>query len=391
MEFTFPPEAEELRAELRTWLGENLSDDLRGGDIRAMFGGGARPSLTKARTWARKLYDGGWACIDWPKEHGGRDATAAQQIVFAEEMHRAGAPGHPGQLGITHIGPAIVTFGTEEQRTRFLPRMLAGDDIWCQGFSEPDAGSDLASLRTQASEDGDEFVVNGHKTWNSGGNVADWCELLVRTDPQTPRHGGISCLLVDMHSSGVEVRPIRMLSGEPGVNEIFFTDVRVPKSGFLGPLNEGWKVAHTTLAHERGIVASFHHGLRAQLRQLLAAAKTQPFGPDGRPAVEDAYLRQRLARTYVKAEILKLIADRQMAAQLGRGQPGPETALGRFVWQEVSQEIPELEADLLGPDATIGAPPRQRVAARTSTIAGGTREIHINNVAHRGLGLPRSY
>jgi len=391
MEFTYPPEAEELRAELRTWLEENLTEELRVHGRQGYMGGGGGRDLVLARAWAGKLAEGGWAVIDWPREHGGRDATAAQQIVFSEEMQRAGAPGHPGQLGITHIGPAIAVFGTEDQRSRFLPPMLSGEHIWCQGFSEPDAGSDLASLRTRAEIDGDEFVINGHKTWNSGGNIADWCELLVRTDPATPRHGGISCMLVDMHSVGVEVRPIRMLSGQPGVNEIFFTDVRIPIDGLLGPLNEGWRVAHTTLAHERGIVATFHHGLRAQIHELLGVAAKTPFGPDGAAALEDGYMRQRLARLYVKAEMLKLIADRQMVAQLVGGQPGPETALGRFVWQEVSQEIPELEAELLGPDAMVGEPPRQRVSARTATIAGGTREIHTNNLAYRGLGLPRSY
>jgi len=392
IEFTYPPEAEELRAELRAWLDENLTDEFRDENPMAMMiseAGG--PEIARARAWGRKLYEGGWAAIEWPVEHGGRGATAAQQIVYAEEIQRAGAPRHPGALGITHIGPAVVMFGSEEQRERILPRMLGGDDIWCQGFSEPDAGSDLASMRTRVEEDGDEFVINGHKTWNSGGQVADWCELLARTDPDTPRHGGISCLLVDMHSPGVEVRPIRMLTGDPGVSDIFFTDVRVPKSALLGALNDGWRVAHTTLAHERGIVANFHHDLRARILQLIEAAKTTPFGPDGAPASEDRYIRQRLARSYVRAEILKLTADRQLAGQLAGAQPGPETAVGRFLWQEVSQEIPELQAELLGPDALVGDPPKMRVASRANTIAGGTREIHMNNLAYRGLGLPRSY
>jgi alkylation response protein AidB-like acyl-CoA dehydrogenase len=392
VEFTFPPEAEALRAELRAWLDENFTEEFRGGNPMAMMMGEQNEhDVARARAWGRKLYEGGWAVIEWPVEHGGRGATAAQQIVFAEEMQRAGAPMHPGQLGITHIGPAVVTFGSEEQRERILPRMLGADDIWCQGFSEPDAGSDLASMRTRAEEDGDEFVINGHKTWNSGGHLADWCELLVRTDPSTPRHGGISCLVVDMHSPGVEVRPIQMLSGHAGVCDIFFTDVRVPKSALLGPLNEGWRVAHTTLAHERGTVANLHHDLRARIDQLLEAAKTIPFGPDGAPASEDRYMRQRLARSYVRAEILKLTADRQLAGQLAGAEPGPETAVGRFVWQEVSQEIPELEAELLGPDALIGDQAKMRVGARANTIAGGTREIHMNNLAYRGLGLPKSY
>jgi alkylation response protein AidB-like acyl-CoA dehydrogenase len=391
MEFVYPPEAEEFRAELRAWLERSLSDEFRMSRPMVMGGGAGSQDLTRARAWGRRLYEGGWACIAWPEEFGGRGATAIQQIVFSDEMGRAGAPGHPGQLGITHIGPALIMFGTDEQKARFLPRMLAADDIWCQGFSEPSAGSDLASLRTSAVDDGDEFVINGQKTWNSGGNHADWCELLVRTDPGTPRHGGISCLLVDMHAPGVEVRPIRMLSGEFGVNEVFFADVRVPKSALLGSVNEGWKAAHATLAHERGVVANFHVGLRAQIAQLVETAGRTPFGPGDAMASQDPYMRQRLARLYVRAEILKLIADRQLADQLGRRELGPETALGRFVWQEVSQELPEVTAELLGPDAIGGPQARMRVSSRTSTIAGGTREIHMNNLAYRGLGLPRSY
>jgi alkylation response protein AidB-like acyl-CoA dehydrogenase len=391
VEFVYPPEAEEFRAELRAWLERNLTDEFRMSNPMGMGGGARSVDLTRARAWGGRLHEGGWACIAWPEEYGGRSASAVQQIVFSDEMARAGAPGHPGQLGITHIGPALIMFGTDEQKARFLPRMLSAQDIWCQGFSEPSAGSDLASLRTSAVDDGDEFVINGQKTWNSGGNHADWCELLVRTDPETPRHGGISCLLVDMHAPGVEARPIRMLSGEFGVNELFFTDVRVPKSALLGSVNEGWKAAHATLAHERGVVANFHVGLRAQIGELLEKAGRTPFGRAGGTASQDPYMRQRLARIYVRAEILKLIADRQLADQLGRRELGPETALGRFVWQEVSQELPEVAAELLGPDAIGGPEARMRVGSRTSTIAGGTREIHMNNLAYRGLGLPRSY
>jgi len=387
MEFTYPAEAEDFRTELRAWLDANLTPDL----IPPPGEQQGRSDSPQARAWARKLHEGGWACVAWPVEDGGRAATVVQQIVFAEEMQRANAPGHIGHLGVTHIGPAIRMFGTEEQKKRFLPPMLAGDEIWCQGFSEPAAGSDLASLQTRAVLDGDEFVINGQKTWNTGGHYADWCELLVRTDPETPRHGGISCMLLDMRTPGVEIKPIRMLTGQAGVNEVFFTDVRVPKTALLGPLHEGWRVAHTTLAHERGIVATMHHALRAQIQDLVAMARTTPFGPAGGPAMDDPYMRRRLSVLYTKAEILKLIADRQLAAQLGGKQPGAETALGRFVWQEVTQEIPELRAELLGPDAGAGAQARAQVGSRTNTIAGGTRQIHMNNVAYRGLGLPRSY
>jgi alkylation response protein AidB-like acyl-CoA dehydrogenase len=216
--------------------------------------------------------------VAWPSEYGGRDATVAQQMVYEEEMAAAEAPGHPNGLGIGEIGPAILVWGTDEQKSRFIPRMLSADELWCQGFSEPDAGSDLASLRLRAVRDGDEYVLDGQKIWNSGGDRADWCELLVRTDPEAPKHQGISCLLVDMHLPGIEVRPIRMLTGVTGFSELFFTGARVPVSALLGPENEGWKVAHTTLAHERGVVMNMHNGLRRQVMSLIERSHDIAFG-----------------------------------------------------------------------------------------------------------------
>ena len=275
MDFSYPPAAEAFRAEFRGWLDEHLTDRYRS----ASLGAGLDPrgdDLDRLHEWNRELADARYAAIAWPEEYGGRGAGVMEQVVFAEEMHRSGAPGTLNPLGLSNIAPAIITHGTEDQKRTLLPRMLRGDDIWCQGFSEPDSGSDLASLKTSAVRDGDVYVVNGQKTWNTLGGIANWCELLVRTDPAVPKHRGISCLLVDMSLPGVEVRPLVTITGDPEFNEIFFTDVRVPASCLLGPENEGWRVAMTTLAFERGGVANLHLAVRAKIGRLLDEAKATP-------------------------------------------------------------------------------------------------------------------
>src|SRR5262245_21776914 len=271
MDFDYPPEAEAFRAEFRAWLDAHLTDRYRGDGLGFSMEMGPE-RLGTLREWNRMLADARYAAIAWPEEYGGRAAGIMEQVVFAEEMHRARAPGTLNPLGLSNIAPAIIQHGTQQQKEELLPRMLRGDDIWCQGFSEPDAGSDLASLKTSAVLDGDHFLVNGQKTWNTLGHLANWCELLVRTDPEAPKHKGISCLLVDMTLPGVEVRPLVTITGEHEFNEIFFTDVHVPKDALLGPLHEGWRVAMTTLAYERGTVANLHLGLRAKIRQLLDIA-----------------------------------------------------------------------------------------------------------------------
>ena len=224
------------------------------------------------RRWNRALADAGWAAVAWPAEYGGRDASVAEQLAYHEVMAAADAPGPVNVIGVANIAPAILDAGTQEQKDRFLLPMLRGDEIWCQGMSEPDAGSDLASLRTAAVLDGDQFVINGQKTWNSLGHHADWCQLYVRTDPTAPKHAGISCLLVDMRTPGIEARPLRTMTGDSTFSELFFTDVRVPKTALLGPLNQGWKVAMTTLSYERAGVAEFHLSLSARFADLVEEA-----------------------------------------------------------------------------------------------------------------------
>jgi len=344
--------------------------------------------LEQLRAWNRTLADARYAAIAWPDEWGGRGASVMEQVVFAEEMHRAQAPGTVNVIGLSNIAPAIMEHGTDEQKRTLLPRMLRGDDIWCQGFSEPNAGSDLASLRASAVRDGDVWIVNGQKTWNTLGNIANWCELLVRTDPAAPKHKGITCLLVDMTLPGVDVRPLATITGEAEFNEIFFTDVRVPVTQTLGPVNEGWRVAMTTLAYERGTVAKLHLGLRAKVQRLLDLARTTPIG-DGRIASDDPVIRQQLARVYLEAELLKLISDRAISAELHGRPMGPEGSIAKLVWSETEQHLAEVASAVLGPAALEGPWARDRVYSRSTTIAGGTTQVNKNIIAQRVLGLPR--
>ncbi|MGZ8764253.1 MAG: acyl-CoA dehydrogenase family protein [Acidimicrobiia bacterium] len=386
MDFTYPPEAEAFRHEFRAWLDEELTDEFRG------EGGGFSMDmpperLEQLRRWNRRLADARYAAIAWPEQYGGRGAGTMEQVVFAEEMHRAGAPGTLNPLGLSNIAPAIIEHGTEDQKRTLLPRMLRGDDIWCQGFSEPDAGSDLASLKMTAviapdGRGGDDFVVNGQKTWNTLGHLANWCELLVRTDPDAPKHKGISCLLVDMTLAGIEVRPLITITGEKEFNEIFFTDVRVPRTALLGPLNEGWRVAMTTLAYERGTVANLHLGLRSKIARLFDEAKS-------RGADRDPVLRQKLARIYLEGELLKLVSERAISGAINGRELGPESSIAKLLWSEAEQHLGETAGEVLGSDANSGSWGRDRVYMRALTIAGGTTQVNKNILATRVLGLPR--
>jgi hypothetical protein len=387
VDFDYPQEAEELRRELRSWLEDHLTERLRD----ARWANATDPDhedVAILREWNAKLADAGYAAIAWPEEYGGRGAGVMEQVVLAEEMSRANAPGTLNPIGISNIAPAIMAHGTEEQKRRLLPRMLRGDDIWCQGFSEPDAGSDLASLRMTAVRDGDHYVVNGQKIWTTLGHLANWCELLVRTDPSVPRHRGISCLLVDMTLPGVDVRPLVTITGEREFNEIFFTDVRLPTSNLLGPENDGWRVAMTTLTHERGGVADLHLGTRKKIRRLLDLARSTT--RNGRPASEDPVLRQRLAAVYLEGELLKLLSERALSAAIHGRVMGPESSLSKLTWSETEQHVAEVAVEVLGPAADGGNWGRDLVHSRGLTIAGGTTQVNKNVIAQRILGLPRA-
>jgi alkylation response protein AidB-like acyl-CoA dehydrogenase len=369
-----------FRAELVSWLAEHLTVPVIEAGRAGMDVG---DNFEILRAWNQTLADAGWAAVAWPREFGGREAGIAEQLAWLEEMSAAEAPGAINVIGVSNIAPAIMAVGTEEQRARFLAPMLRGDEIWSQGMSEPDAGSDLASLRTSARLDGDTFVVNGQKTWNSLGRHADWCQLYVRTDADAPKHKGISCLLVDMTSPGVEVRPLRTMAGEMTFSELFFTDVEVHRDRLLGPLNEGWRVAMTTLSHERAGVARLHLSLSNRLDKLMADA-------EGRAALSDPVIRDRLMALYARIACMRWTTTRELQA-VGQGrQPSPTMgSIAKLMWSLTEQTLAELAVDLLGLEALSGPWAKNLASSRQSTIAGGTTEINRNILGEHGLGLPR--
>ncbi|MGH9090512.1 MAG: acyl-CoA dehydrogenase family protein [Acidimicrobiales bacterium] len=372
------PEA--FRKELAAWLAEHVTPEV------AEAGRGIaedEDAFEVLRGWNRVLADAGWAAVSWPARFGGRDAGVVEQLAWHEEMARAHAPGPVNVIGVSNIAPAIMAVGTEAQQERFLGPMLRGDEIWCQGMSEPDAGSDLASLRTAATLDGDAFVVRGQKTWNSLGRHADWCQLYVRTDPEAPKHKGISCLLVDMRSPGIEVRPLRTMVGDRTFSELFFDDVRVPRDALLGPLHGGWGVAMTTLSHERAGVARLHLSLSERFDELLADAADHP-------ALADPVVRDRLAGVYTRIACMRWTTMRELQSVATGHQPSPSMgSLTKLMWSRTDQQLAELAVDLLGPRALTDRWAKLLASSRQTSIAGGTTEINRNIVAEHGLGLPR--
>jgi alkylation response protein AidB-like acyl-CoA dehydrogenase len=375
--------AERFRAELRAWLAAELTPEI----AAAVEDRHGLESLPARRAWNATLFDAGYAAVSWPVEHGGRAAGILEQLAWYEEMDRADAPGPVNIIGVANIAPAIMSHGTPAQQERFLRPMLRGDDIWCQGMSEPDAGSDLASLRCAAVADGDRYVVNGSKTWNSLGDRADWCQLYVRTDPTAARHAGITCLLVDMDTPGIEARPIRTMSGDVGFAELFFDDVVVPADAVLGVVGGGWEVATRTLSSERAGVAGLYLGLRASYDRLVAAAG-EP-GPDGRRPLDHPVARDALARRYGEARILELLAKRMLGSMLRGGFPMAEGSVIKLAWAQSSQALAETALDVLGVGALDGPWAQGLCASRALTIAGGTTEVNKNIVGDRVLGLPR--
>ena len=384
MDYRYPPEAEQFRLEVRQWLDHNLSEDLKGlsnrGDINIA-------DLARLKAWNKKMADARYVAISWPEAYGGRNAGVMLQVVLAEEMHRANAPAPLNPIGLNNIAPSIMAYGSSEQKDKYLKTMLSGEHIWCQGFSEPEAGSDLASLRTRASEDGDGFMINGQKVWNTLGHYADYCELLVRTDPLASKHRGISCLLVDMKTPGIDVRPLTTMTGATEFAEIFFDNVRVPKSALLGPLHEGWGVAMNTLSNERAGVANLHLGVRKKIRDLIATAKNKTV--DGKVLTENPVLRQKLARAYLLGEMQKTLADVTIAGAANGKGPGAESSIIKICWTEVEDLIAETSAAVLGTDALQDKWGDNRLYTRATSIAGGTTQVNRNIVAQRVLGLPR--
>ncbi len=384
MDLTYSPEDEAFRARVRAWLREHLAEAKRTPQ-------GRRAALEHAKAWQRAMYEAGLVGIAWPRQYGGQDASVTQQVILNEELARAGAPALINTVGLNILGPALIVYGSEDQKRRFLPKILTAEEIWCQGFSEPNAGSDLAALRTRAVEDGDYFVVNGQKVWSSLGPIADWCFLLARTDPAAPKQEGISYLLMDMKSPGVAVVPIRQITGRSHFSELFLDNVRIPKANLVGKLNQGWEIAKATLAFERSGLAGVVELEQNMSRLQKLAALT------GR--LRDPIVRQRLAQLMIEKEALKYTGYRALTEQLRGQPPGPASAIGKLAASELRQRLMDAAMEIQGPYAVLGRGNAQALDrgrwqglyldARAYTIGGGTSEVMRNLIAERALGLPR--
>ena len=406
MDLNYPPEAEAFRALVREWLAANLPADWE------RIGPSLDPEARRRfnETWNEKLFAGGWICPTWPVEYGGKGLSTMEAVVLAEEFERAGVPLRADFFGDTLVGPTILRWGTEEQKAHFLPLILSGRISWCQGFSEPDAGSDLASLSTRAEPDGEEWVIHGQKVWTTQAHQADYIFLLARTDPDAPKHAGISYLLVPMKQPGIEVRPIRQPDGSAEFNEVFFDGARCPRDNVVGGVNNGWRVAMTTLGFERGTSATTgYRRFKKELDDLIAVARS-----NGRAG--DDLIRQRLAAAWSKVKIMQINGYRSLTAALGGSNDPGVPALGatnKMFWSEYHQEVMELALDILGlagqvltgsgaeefvpgyglrrtrPGYPVSVLQSSFFFSRSETIWGGTAEIQRNIVGERILGLPR--
>jgi alkylation response protein AidB-like acyl-CoA dehydrogenase len=390
MDLTYSPQDHAFREATRRWLEANVPDD--------------EPTTLEARrAWHRRLYDAGYVGMGWPVQYGGRGATPLQQAIVADEMARRGAPPPINPLGIAIVGPTIIVHGTQGQKERYLRKILTAEELWCQLYSEPNAGSDLASLRTRAEDRGDHFVVNGQKIWTSGGIIADWGLLLARTDPAVPKHKGISCFLISMRQPGVEVRPLRQITGSAHFSEVFMTDARAEKADLVGRPGQGWEIAQTTLSYERGgsslarvtrYASAFH--------QLIRSVKTLRRG--GRPLVEDPSVRAKLGRIYAELEVQRYAALRVLSALEKGESPGAAASITKLSYSEFEKRYHELVQEILGPwgqdmsgaagevDTSSGEPGTWATAylwSRAGTIYSGSSEIQKNIIGERVLGLPK--
>src|ERR1700722_14488177 len=394
MDFKYSEEDEAFRAEFRSWLESNVPRDWR--DDGELADPDTKSEFERRRAWHRKLYDAGWMCIHWPTEFGGRGATMMQQFIYHQELDRAKAPPVVNFQGIARVGPTLMQWGTPEQKAHFIPKIPSAEEIWCQGLSEPNHGSDLAAVETRAIDNGDHFLVNGSKVWTSNAHHANFSTLLCRTDTTAPKHRGLSYLLVDLKSPGVTIRPLVQITGESGFNQVFFDDVAVPKSNLVGKWNQGWLVAITNMIFERTI-----HGGRTdmmvEVRQLGDLAKQ--LQRNGRPAFEDGYVRGRIASFACEAEGLKYTSLRQLTRQLRGLPPGPEGSVMKLGTTDLNLRMQKFAMELLGPYSQFeyraagaidhGKWSHRMLAARRGTIAAGTNEIQHNIIGERVLGLPK--
>jgi alkylation response protein AidB-like acyl-CoA dehydrogenase len=378
MDLTFSPTETAFRDELRQWLTENPPGPEPTGD-------GEDSHYAWRRDWQRRLYDAGWAAPAWPTEYGGRGASLTESAIYFEEIGRARVPLPANVLGLLLGGPTLMVWGTDEQKERYLPPILSAEEIWCQGFSEPEAGSDLASLKTRAVKRGDEWVVTGQKVWTSGAQYSKWCMLVARTDLDVPKHKGLTYFLMDMEQDAVQVRPLRQITGESEFNELFIEEARIPDANVVGGEGNGWKVALTTLMNER---AGLGFALQIRLRQLLDDLIGQA-AEHG--LLEDLRYADALAELHVRCESIRLLAWKGLTDAERYGQPGPEGSLVKWLWSDTNQRLTELAVEIVGPAAlTAGTSwSYEFLRARGNSIEGGTTEVLKNIVAERVLGLPR--
>jgi len=385
MDLTPSPQEEAYRNEARAWLEANVPEPFEGEKSIADPG-----YVEYLRSWQRTLAESGWLGITWPKEFGGQGLGPTEQSIFNEEAAKATAPYLIGLVGISLIGPTIAMLGTPEQKESYLSKLLHCEEIWAQGFSEPNAGSDLGSLACRAVREGDHFIVNGQKTWTSYAQVADWIFLLARTDPDAPKYKGITCLLVDMKSPGVSVRPLRMMSGDSVFNEVFFSDVRVPVENVLGEINGGWKVAITALMHER---MNLGGSITVELSHFLAKVVDMA---RQRGLTDDPVVRQKLAQASLELEVFQMTSARAMSA-VGKGQaPGPEGSILKLFWSNYNQWLVQMAQEIAGPYGQLapedfGGLSYHYLRSRGNSIEAGTNEVLKNTIANRVLGLPKSY
>ncbi len=378
MDLTFSAQETAFRDELRSWLADNQPDP-----EPAISGEDA--GYARRRAWQRRLYDGGWAAPAWPVEYGGRGVTLSESAIYFEEIGRARTPLAANVLGLLLGGPTLMVWGTPEQKERYLPPILSAEEIWCQGFSEPDAGSDLAALKTRALKEGDEWIVNGQKVWTSGAQYSKWCMLVARTDTGAAKHKGLTYFLMDMEQDAVQVRPLRQITGESEFNELFIENARIPDANVVGGVGNGWKVALTTLMNER---AGLGFALQIRLRQLLDDLIAQAAR---RGLLDDARYAEELADLHVRCESIRLLAWKGLTDVERYGQPGPEGSLVKWLWSETNQRLTQLAVEIVGPEALTAETDwsYELLRARGNTIEGGTTEVLKNIVAERVLGLPR--
>jgi alkylation response protein AidB-like acyl-CoA dehydrogenase len=397
MDFTLTPEQEAFRDEVRSWLSKNLPKDWSS-KVQAASDVPREEAYDFLRKWQGRMYEAGLVGLTWPKESGGRGLSFMEEMLLQEEMALAKAPPVLNILAVGMAGPTINAYGTEEQKRRYPPRMLSCEEIWCQGYSEPNSGSDLAALQTRAVKDGDHYVINGQKVWTSLAHIADWMMLLARTDPDAPKHKGITYFLLDMHSPGVTVKPLKQITGDAEFNEVYFDNVRIHESQILGGLNNGWAVGLTTLMYER---LALGFGLQVRLRIALDGLVdlARRSSKNGTPATQDPVMRQKLAQMWIDTEVFKYTGARAITKLLKGELPGPEASTGKMMWVEGHQRLQELAMELEGPYAQLTKGSRWAVEnglwqygflrSRANSIEGGTTEIQKNIIGERVLGLPK--